>query len=189
MLSLSERTTLLEMARAAITAAAAGLPLPKLDLTALPLALREPRATFVTLNEYHQLRGCIGGLYANAPLAVDVQQHAQGAALDDPRFEPVRADEVPHLHIEISVLTPPERLQPTSPDDLLAQLRPHQDGVILVQGYHRATFLPQVWDKVPDKVRFLEMLSDKMGASPNAWRDPHTEVYRYEVEEFAEPQT
>lgn len=188
MLSDSDRATLLQMARAAITAAANDERPPKLDLATLPPALLEPRATFVTLNEYHQLRGCIGGLYATAPLAVDVQEHARGAALDDPRFSPVGPREVPHLHIEISVLTKPELIPHTSPEDLLAQLRPHHDGVILVNGYHRATFLPQVWEKVPDKVTFLEMLSDKMGASPNAWRDPSTEVFRYEVEEFAEPE-
>jgi len=187
MLSESDRVTLLSIARAAIVAAAAGQPLPDLDLAALSPTLSEPRATFVTLNEYHQLRGCIGGLYAIAPLALDVQQHAQRAALDDPRFSPVRPDEVPHLHIEISVLTKPELIPHISPEDLLSQVRPHLDGLILATGYHRATFLPQVWDKVPDKVRFFEMLSDKMGASPNAWRDPTTEVYRYQVEEFAEP--
>lgn len=187
MLSDSERTTLLAVARTAITAAAEGQRPPALNLAALPQALNEPRATFVTLNEHHQLRGCIGGLYAQAPLAIDVQQHAQGAALNDPRFSPVRPEEVPQLKIEISVLTKPELIAHTSPEDLLAQLRPHVDGVILVSGYYRATFLPQVWDKVPDKVRFLEMLSDKMGASPNAWRQPTTEVYRYEVEEFEEP--
>ncbi len=187
MLSEPDRASLLSIARAAITAAAADVPLPLLDLNEVPHALPELRATFVTLNEYSQLRGCIGGLYANRPLALDVQGHARDAALHDPRFMPVTSDEVPHLHIEISVLTEPELISHTSPEDLLAKLRPESDGLILVNGYHRATFLPQVWERMPDKVRFLEMLSEKMGDSPNAWRQPGTEVYRYQVEEFEEP--
>ena len=188
MLSDSDRATLLDIARAAIVAAAADQPLPALDLPQLAPALREPRATFVTLNLRGELRGCIGGLQAVVPLALDVQDHARSAARHDPRFPPVPAEVVPHLHIEISVLTPPEPVLFGSPEELLSQLRPQVDGIILAAGYRRATFLPQVWEKVPDPVQFLEMLSEKMGASPNAWRLPGTEVQRYTVETFEERQ-
>lgn len=186
MLSESDRTTVLVIARAAIVAAANDQPPPTLNLDSLSPALHEPHATFITLNMGHELRGCVGGLYASQPLALDVQEHARSAALHDPRFPPVEPAEVPQLHIEVSVLTPPEPVLPTSPEELLRLLRPNIDGVILVSGQRRATFLPQVWETVPDPVKFLTMLSEKMGASPNAWRLPTTEVYRYQVEIFEE---
>lgn len=187
MLSESDRKTLLTIAREAITAAAHQRPAPKLDLASLPSPLTEPRATFVTLNIGHELRGCIGGLYASAPLAQDVQYHAAAAATEDPRFPPVSIYEAEVLHIEISVLTPPEPVPHQSPEELIKTLRPLVDGVILVSGWHRATFLPQVWERVSDPVQFLEMLSEKAGGSPDLWRNPATEVLRYQVEIFEEP--
>jgi len=187
MLSETDRSTLLVIARESITTAVHNQPLPSLNLHSLSPALNEPRATFITLNIDHELRGCIGGLYASQPLALDVQEHARSAALHDPRFPPVIPSEIPHLHIEVSVLTLPELVAHQSPEDLLEILRPNIDGVMLVSGYRRSTFLPQVWEKVPNKVQFMEMLSEKMGASPSAWRLPTTEVYRYQVEIFEEP--
>jgi uncharacterized protein len=189
MLSDSDRTALLSIAREAVTAAAHQIAAPELQLDTLSPALREPRATFVTLDINHGLRGCIGGLYADAPLALDVQQHATAAATEDPRFEPVTPQEAAALHIEVSVLTSPEPVPVPSnePDALLKALRPEVDGIILISGWRRATFLPQVWDHVPDPVRFLEMLSEKTGGPPDLWRNPATEVLRYQVEIFEEP--
>jgi len=186
MLSESERHTLLKIAREAITATAEHQPLPKIDLQALPPALREERTCFVTLTLHGHLRGCIGGLEAREPLALDVQEHAIGAATYDPRFDPVTPDEAKNLHIEISVLTTPEPVIYQSPDELLKILRPHIDGVMLKQGIRRATFLPQVWEKIPDPQIFLEMLSEKMGARHDAWRSPTTQTFRYQVESFEE---
>lgn len=187
MLSDFDRATLLVIARQAVNAAAANQPMPALDLDSLSPALREERATFITLTIDHELRGCIGGLLAAMPLALDVQQHAAGAALDDPRFPPVSPSEAPYLRIEISVLTPPEPVPHKTPEELIAALRPGIDGVILKSGWrHKATFLPQVWEKVPDPALFLEMLCEKMGAPPDAWRYPSTEVLRYQVEMFEE---
>jgi len=187
MLSDSDRSTLLTIAREAITAAANHQAPPLIDLGSLAPTLSEERATFVTLSLHGDLRGCIGGLYPVMPLALDAQQHALNAALEDPRFPPVSLSELPGLHIEISVLTVPEPLAHTSPEDLLVKLRPGIDGVILKSGWwHKATFLPQVWEKVPDPVTFLEMLSEKAGASANLWREPGTEVYVYQVEVFEE---
>ncbi len=187
MLSPADRSTLLTLARAAITAAAKDEPLPNLDLASLPPPLLECRATFVTLTLFDELRGCIGGLYAVMPLALDVQEHAAAAALEDPRFPPVTPDETPHLRIEISILTPPEPVPHDTPQELLTRLRPGVDGVILKADWRRATFLPQVWEKVPDPMRFLEMLNEKAGAPPHAWKLPTTEIYRYQVEIFEEP--
>jgi len=188
MLSETDRLTLLRIAREAVIAAAAThQPPPMLDLEALSPALREPRASFVTLTDADgELRGCIGGLEARLPLALDVQEHAAGSALNDPRFPPVTPNEVPTLHIEVSALTPPEPVPHRTPEELLAALHPNVDGVILRSGQRRATFLPQVWEKVPDPVRFLEMLSEKMGASHSAWRSPAVEAWRYRVEIFEE---
>ncbi|MBI3242166.1 MAG: AmmeMemoRadiSam system protein A [Chloroflexi bacterium] len=187
MLSELDRSTLLRIAREAVAAAATGKPPPPLDSGSLSPDLLEPRASFVTLTlPDSELRGCIGGLEAQLPLALDVQQHAAGAALDDPRFPPVSPDEAPGLRIEISVLTAPELVPHNTPEALLATLRPGIDGVVLRAGARRATFLPQVWEKVEDPVTFLEMLSEKMGATRNAWRFPNVEVLRYQVEMFEE---
>ena len=186
MLSEPDRSTLLTFAREAITAIAHNQPLPKISLESLSPPMHEERATFVTLTEHGELRGCIGGLYATMPLALDVQHHAVAAATEDPRFPPVAAGEVQHLRIEISILTLPELVPHKSPEDLLAILRPNVDGVILKSGRHRSTFLPQVWEKVTDAITFLEMLSEKAGASPNLWREATTDVYRYQVEVFEE---
>jgi AmmeMemoRadiSam system protein A len=187
MLSESDRKTLLAIAREAITAAAHQTAVPNINLNTLPPALREPRATFVTLDIDHELRGCIGGLYADAPLAQDVQRHAIAAATEDPRFPPLSTHEVAIVHIEVSVLTPPEPVPHQSPDELLHTLRREVDGVILVSGWQRSTFLPQVWERVPDPINFLDMLSEKAGGPPDLWRDPATEILRYQVEIFEEP--
>ena len=189
MLSPSDRHTLLAIARDAITAAANNQPLPLLELHHLPDALRESGVCFVTLYNGGELRGCIGGLEARQPLVLDVQEHAVGAATNDPRFPPVSPVEAPNLHIEISVLTTPELISHTTPQELLAALRPQVDGVILRSGHRRATFLPQVWEKVRDAETFLGMLSEKMGARRNAWRSADVEVLRYQVEVFEEEET
>jgi len=186
MLSESERHILLKIARETITATAAHQPLSKIDLDSLPPALHEERTCFVTLTLHGHLRGCIGGLEAREPLALDVQEHAMGAATYDPRFDPVTSDEANRLHIEISVLTTPEPIAYQSPDELLKILRPNVDGVMLKQDFRRATFLPQVWEKIPDPQTFLEMLSEKMGARHDAWRSPTTQAFRYQVEMFEE---
>jgi AmmeMemoRadiSam system protein A len=140
----------------------------------------------VTLTESGELRGCIGGLHALDPLYEDVRQHGFQAALRDYRFPPVTPDEVPKLEIEVSVLTEPQPLDYDTPQDLLRVLRPEVDGVILSQGYRRATFLPQVWERVPDPETFLSMLCDKMGVPPDTWRRTKLDVQTYQVENFIE---
>jgi hypothetical protein len=157
-----------------------------LDLFLYPERLRAFGVTFVTLTRKGNLRGCIGALEAYQPLAEDVREHAIAAALSDYRFPPVREDELDELEIEISRLTPPRPLIYQKPEELLSVLRPHIDGVTLMDGFKRATFLPQVWEKLPDKERFLQHLCQKMGAKPDLWREKILQVQTYQVEEFRE---
>ncbi len=185
-LSDADKRELLRLAREAIDAAAREKPLPPVDTARLAPALLRPGTCFVTLTESGELRGCIGGLHALDSLYDDVRQHAFQAALRDYRFPPVTPDEVPKLEIEVSVLTEPQPLDYDSPQDLLRVLRPAVDGVILSQGYRRATFLPQVWERVPDPETFLSMLCDKMGAPPDTWRRTKLDVQTYQVESFTE---
>lgn len=181
-----DRKFLLNIARQSLEHAVRQQRLPKVDLTMMPPALLNDGASFVTLTINGELRGCIGALEAYQPLALDVQEHAVAAALEDYRFPPVRESELQKIHIEISRLTPPERLDYRDPEDLLDLIRPGMDGVILMDGRRRATFLPQVWEKVPSQISFLEQLCMKMGSAPDTWRKKHLEVLIYQVEEFHE---
>jgi len=164
----------------------AGHTMPRLDLQSMTPALRAPGASFVTLTIAGQLRGCIGALEPYQPLAEDVREHAVAAAIEDPRFPPVSSAEVDRIEIEVSRLTLPKGLEYKDAEDLLARLRPNVDGVILRDGFRRATFLPQVWEKIPDRAEFLDNLCYKMGAAPDTWRTRHLEVLTYQVEEFKE---
>ena len=185
-LTLEEQQTLLRMARQAVECGVRGEKLPPLEEAALSSQLHEIGASFVTLTIHGELRGCIGALEAHQPLAQDVREHAMAAALEDPRFPPVREDELSRIKIEVSRLTRPIPLEYKDAVDLLSKLRPHVDGVILRDGFRRATFLPQVWEKIPDRAEFLNYLCVKMGAGENAWSIRHLEVFIYHVEEFHE---
>ncbi len=183
-----EQQTLLRLSRQTLERITHGEPLPRVDLAALPPKLREERACFVTLHRRADgaLRGCTGTLVARRPLAEEVVYITEQTAFHDPRFPPVRADEVDGLRIEISVLTPPQPLDFDGPQDLVRKLRPGVDGVTLQLGYQRATFLPQVWESYPDPVVFLSLLAQKMGAPADAWRDPRVRVYTYQAIVFEE---
>ena len=186
-LTLDEQKTLLTLARQALEHGVRSEKLPPLDLSSLTEHLREPGASFVTLTKRGQLRGCIGALEPYQPLAQDVREHAVAAALEDPRFPAVGERELNAIEIEVSRLTPPVPLDYSDANDLLSKLRPFVDGVILRDAFHRATFLPQVWEKIPDRVEFLENLCYKMGAAPDLWKKKHLDVLTYQVEEFREP--
>jgi AmmeMemoRadiSam system protein A len=157
---------------------------PEPDLASLPQELQAPGACFVTLTRGGELRGCIGSLEARQPLAADVQEHAADAAFHDFRFPPLSEAELPDLHIEISVLSAPVPLPYAHPDELPGLLKPGEDGVILARGSRRATFLPQVWEKVPDPISFLDMLCEKMGFEFDLWRREKLQVFTYRVESF-----
>jgi AmmeMemoRadiSam system protein A len=181
-----EKKILLQIARAALVSAARGDPTPVIDPSKLPASLLELGASFVTLTVNGNLRGCIGALEAYQPLAMDVQEHAIAAGMNDYRFAPVQPQELASVKIEISRLTQPERLEYVGADDLVQKLKPGIDGVILQDGWKKATFLPQVWEKLPDPSEFLEHLCLKMNASPQLWRHKHIDVFIYQVEEFHE---
>jgi AmmeMemoRadiSam system protein A len=186
LLNEDERRLLLQIARQALEASVCGQSLPPLDWDSLPERFREMGATFVTLTRQGQLRGCIGTLEAHLPLAEDVCVHTQAAALEDYRFLQVTPEELPDIMIEISRLTSPQPLAYEGPDDLISKLRPGIDGVVLRDGFRRATFLPQVWEKIPDPDLFLSHLCQKMGVTPTAWHKKKLEVFTYQVEEFHE---
>lgn len=181
-----EKQTLLRLAREAMENAVRGKKLPPLDNSSLTSHLRENGASFVTLTINGDLRGCIGALEAYQPLVEDVREHAIAAALEDPRFHPVDESELSRIRLEVSRLTAPYPLEYSSSEELRAKLRPHVDGVILKDDYRRATFLPQVWEKIPNPVDFLDHLCAKMGAKPNLWQSMKMQVYVYQVDEFHE---
>ena len=181
-----EQKTLLHLAREAVEYGVKGESLPPLDPSVLTPRLLETGASFVTLTERGQLRGCIGALEPYQSLAEDVREHAVAAALEDPRFPPVEERELNRIDIEVSRLTRPVPLQYRDANDLLSKLRPYVDGVILRDAFRRSTFLPQVWEKIPDPAEFLSNLCYKMGADPDLWRKKHLDVLVYQVEEFHE---
>ena len=185
MLASAERLTLLQLARLSVTHAANAQPLPPLPAQDYSTSLRATGSSFITLTLGGALRGCIGGLEARLPLAEDVWQHAFAAAREDPRFEPVTPPELAEVRIEISRLTPAHSLD-LPPEQIPAALRPGSDGVVLRRGLQRATFLPQVWERVREPEVFLDMLADKAGLPRQAWRQGEVEVLVYQVESFEE---
>jgi AmmeMemoRadiSam system protein A len=185
-LSSEERRQLLQLARAALADSVCGRSLTPLNLAELPPRLCEFGSTFITLTIKGQLRGCVGTLEAYQPLAEDVREHTRAAALSDYRFLPVQPDEVPHIKIEISYLTPLRPLEYDNPEDLLIRIRPGIDGVVFRDGLRRATFLPQVWEKLSNPEEFFDHLCQKMGVAPGTWRRRKLEVFTYQVEEFHE---
>jgi AmmeMemoRadiSam system protein A len=176
-----EQAQLLALARQSLRAAAAGESRAYPNLETLSPRLCEQRACFVTLMIGADLRGCTGTLAARRSLAEEVAVTTAQTALNDPRFSAVTVGEVPRIHIEISVLTPSQPLKFNSPDEIPRLLRPLIDGVTLRLGPYRSTFLPQVWERVPDPLLFLSMLSRKMGLPGDAWRHEGIEVEIYQT--------
>jgi AmmeMemoRadiSam system protein B/AmmeMemoRadiSam system protein A len=182
-----DRRFLLELARNTIQQATAGLESAEPPPADLSARLAEVRGCFVTLKQQGRLRGCIGEIFPREPLYRAVLHMAKSAALDDPRFNPVKPEELGRIDIEISVLTRPEPLEFSSPDELLAKLRPGVDGVVLRAGDAQATYLPQVWQELPAKEAFLDHLAEKAGLPASAWRGREARVLTYQVEAFREP--
>lgn len=172
---------LLKLARDAIGAQLGYLTTPA------PVApwLQEPGAVFVTLTQNGNLRGCIGSLEAHRPLGEDVRQNAVAAAFRDPRFSPLSADEFNATRVEVSLLSAAEAMDFTDEKDALSQLRPGVDGVILEYGMHRGTFLPQVWEQLPDRQQFMAQLKRKAGLPADFWADG-VKLSRYTVTKWKE---
>jgi len=146
----------------------------------------ERRGTFVTLTIDGGLRGCIGHIVPQESLLEGIRVNAINAAFRDPRFSPLSKKEWERVKIEISILTEPKPLPYSDAEDLLDKLRPGLDGVIIKKGFHQATFLPQVWEQLPDKKDFLTHLCLKAGLGMDAWKKETLEVSTYQVQAFEE---
>ena len=149
--------------------------------------LRRPGACFITLKQGDSLRGCIGSLRAHRPLLEDVKANARAAAFRDPRFPPLTRDELDKTRVEVSLLSDMEPIAFTDERDALAQLRPNVDGIVFEYGYHHSTFLPQVWEELPDPAEFMMHLKHKAGLPPDFW-DPQVKLSRYTVSKWSEQQ-
>lgn len=178
-------STLLPIARAAITAALGGAR--KADEAAPEHAawLQEPGATFVTLTRQGQLRGCIGTLEAHRTLLVDVKANAVSAALRDPRFAPLTQLELTSTRIEVSLLSAMQPMLFENETQALAQLQPGVDGVLLEFEHYRSTFLPQVWAQLPTAQEFMAHLKHKAGLPPDFWASS-LRLHRYSVRKWQE---
>lgn len=161
---------LLNIARDAITSALRISHVPAAIDESMPWLLK-PAATFVTLTQEGMLRGCIGSLQAYNPLKDDVRNNAISAALHDPRFKPIAADELDAVDVEVSLLSELQLLSFSNEMEAMAQLRPNIDGVVFEYAHYRSTFLPQVWEMLPQPRQFLAKLKSKAGLSEDFWRD------------------
>lgn len=150
--------------------------------------LQELGASFVTLTQQGQLRGCIGSLQAHRPLLLDVKANAVAAAFRDPRFSPLAVHELEHTDVEVSLLSPMQPLAFTSEADALAQLRPGVDGVVFEYDRYRSTFLPQVWEQLPHAHEFVAHLKRKAGLPHNFWAK-EVRLHRYTVSKWTETDT
>jgi AmmeMemoRadiSam system protein A len=185
MLTADNKKTLLALARDSIQHGLEhGQPL-RVKLADYSSTLQAHGAAFVTLHINQQLRGCIGSLQAHRPLLIDVTEHAFDAAFKDPRFSPLTMAEFTPLHIHIEVLNPAEPMVFSSEQDLLEQLRPGIDGLILSENFHKGTFLPTVWQSLPSPRSFLHHLKQKAGLPEHYWSD-NIRIERYTTEGFSE---
>jgi hypothetical protein len=157
------------------------------DTAVTHVELDRPGATFVTLTRYGELRGCIGTLEAHRTLRRDVEDNTLNAAFRDPRFAPLAAGEFAATRIEVSLLCAPAPMPIAGEDDLLRRLRPGEDGVVLAFHGRRATFLPQVWESLPEPRDFIAALKRKAGLAAGFWHD-EVRVSRYAVSKFREPE-
>lgn len=181
----SQRCQLLDVARRSIQQGLQTGRAFKPDPAEYDRELYTHRACFVTLTINTQLRGCIGHLQAIQPLVADVAENAYSAAFQDNRFPSLTLAEWQKVEIHISVLSLPQQLSFTSEEDLLQQIQPGTDGLILEDGYHRGTFLPSVWEQLPQKEAFFSHLKTKAGLPANYWSD-NIRVSRYTTESFSD---
>jgi AmmeMemoRadiSam system protein A len=178
--------TLLALARRSILDFARERWKDTIDLARFPAELAAPRATFVTLSKGGELRGCVGSAKAWRPLVKDVAENAIAAAMEDPRFAPLGADEVAEIRISISLLSEPVRVDAANEAELLARIEPGTDGLILHAGALSALFLPQVWRQLREPREFLAQLRAKAGL-PRTGPTDGIEWYRFRATSVAEP--
>ncbi|WP_422412680.1 MULTISPECIES: AmmeMemoRadiSam system protein A [unclassified Endozoicomonas] len=180
-----DKKNLLRLARHTIAKICIDGEPPKLDLTQFPTTLQVHLASFVTLQKFGELRGCIGTLIPQKPLIEDIAYNAFASAFRDQRFFPVTENELADLRIEISILTPMTAMKIETEEDLLAQLRPGIDGLLIQGDHHKATFLPQVWEQLTEPDRFLLHLKHKAGLQPHEW-PADMECFSYQCLKFKE---
>ena len=184
----SEKEALLKFARAAIeTKLGLSGESPEKKIAHLPSDLLEQkRGIFVTLHKKGDLRGCIGNIEPTKTIQEGIRENAEHAAFRDTRFSPLAREEVDEIDIEVSILTVPEEVPYAEGRDLVSKLTPYVDGVVLEKGFRRATFLPQVWDQLPDSEAFLGHLCLKAGMKREEWKKGGLKVSVYRVESFQE---
>ena len=183
MLGENDRKRLLDVAQASVsTGVDTGRP-SEININDYPEIMQENASSFVTLHHNGMLRGCIGNLQASRPMVDDINHNAFAAAFRDHRFSPVTAIELPDLSYHISLLSPTEPMSFTSRSDLLQQLRPGIDGIVITSEGRRATFLPAVWENLSNPETFIEHLMNKAGVPADHWSDD-IKIDRYTVEEF-----
>lgn len=175
------RDQLLDLAESVLDAGLSQGRPPDPDPAAYPEPLREERATFVTLRSGGQLRGCIGSVEARRPLVADVSRNAYAAAFEDPRFPPLTREERTAVDIKLEILTPMEPISFETEEELLARLEPGRDGLLLEAGARRGTFLPTVWESLPDPESFWTHLKRKAGLTGDFF-SPEMVVWRYRTE-------
>jgi AmmeMemoRadiSam system protein A len=185
---LDDKKNLLIVARSAIRAELFKEE-PIIRPKTLSPVVTEKRGCFVTLHKSGELRGCIGAIEPVKPLISCVEENAVNAAFNDPRFPGVTGEEIDILDIEISILSVPKTLKVSSIDELKEKIKPRFHGVILSRGWKKATFLPQVWEQLPNTETFLANLCMKAGMGRGCWKDPETEIKVYTAQYFSEADT
>lgn len=185
MAPIEQGPVLLALARSAIERSLGAAARPAGVSNTMAPWLQEPGASFVTLTQHGELRGCIGTLEAHRPLQHDVQANAVAAALRDPRFAPLTERELAVTEVEVSLLSPMQALTFASEAEALTQLRPGVDGVVFTFGTQRSTFLPQVWEQLPEVQDFMAHLKRKAGLQASFWHDG-VRLLRYTVTKWKE---
>ncbi|MFH2093183.1 MAG: AmmeMemoRadiSam system protein A [Pseudomonadota bacterium] len=188
-LSEQDGQLLLKLARQTILNAfgAEGNRMDLLKSKASKRVCEDKRGTFVTLHKGGELRGCIGNIEPGKTIFDGVVDNARYAAFKDSRFKPVSFKELDQIQIEVSILTQPEKLEYNSQQDLISKLETKTQGVIIEKGYHKATFLPQVWQQLDTPEVFLDHLCSKAGLSAGEWKSCNLDIYTYQVQLFEEP--
>jgi len=182
----NEKKYLVTLARQSLDMYIRSGKVPEINADTLDNALTKTQGCFVTLNEHGDLRGCIGHILPQVPLYECVIENAVNAAVHDMRFTPVKSEELNGIQVEVSVLSVPSQLNFNSSDELLSKLRPNVDGVVLDYQGRQSTFLPQVWEQLPQKENFLSQLCLKQGSIADCWQDPNLKVYTYNADVFHE---
>ena len=187
MLSLDDKKYLLQLARRTLQKYYQQEDILHLNIESLPTSLKKKRGIFVTLTMNSHLRGCIGNILPQKPIYQAVMDNALASAVYDPRFPAVTKTEFPKLKIEISILSPLKKLpQFETKQQLLSYFNEYKPGVLIKKDSKEATFLPQVWEELPNPEDFLQALCQKAGLDSNEWQKLDLKMWEYQVDNFKE---